>query len=563
MSSQPQVASSLRIRWSLVILIVGILLPFSLAFLRTAWVSEDAFITFRVIDNALNGYGLTWNPGERVQAFTHPLWFGLLLPATAIFGDPYYVSLGASYALLLVSLVLLWNSVGESRLAPALMVASLLWSKAFVDYSSSGLENPLVYALLGAYVWAWLKVADAQRKTLALTAIAAALFLTRPDSLILVFPSLMAHLWQVRRALRQHLAPLLVGALPAVGWVAFSVFYYGAPVPNTAIAKVATGVGIEQRIVQAWNYIEWTLEADSFTSVLLVAGIILGFIRAGLRPLAFGLLGWMFYLFYVGADYMGGRFFSFAAFLAAALCAIALAKMRGPVPVVIVVVMLMLNIGILGKTVFASDRFAQDSIDPTGIADERGFYYQELGLIPVLKRGTWWAHPWLAEGRAVRTRPGLYTRCTIGMVGFAAGPSVRWLDPLALTDPFLARLPARTNARVGHYERAFPEGYLESESQGGNALADPSLRALYQDVAVATRAPLLNPERLGAIWRLNSGYHANAFQNFDRNAVGLPGIGRQSLDRFSCFGIPYGGVDIWKVDGVPARVTHVVVKFQH
>gem|GEM_PF-6950807 len=31
------------------------------AYVRTAAVAEDAFITFRVIDNALNGYGLVWN----------------------------------------------------------------------------------------------------------------------------------------------------------------------------------------------------------------------------------------------------------------------------------------------------------------------------------------------------------------------------------------------------------------------------------------------------------------------------------------------------------------------
>lgn len=557
-------ADSSRIRLSLIILAVGILLPFSMAFLRTAWVSEDAFITFRVIDNALNGYGLTWNPGERVQAFTHPLWFGLLLPAIAVFGDPYYVSLAASYALLMVALVVLWNTLGgqrEIRPASALMVASLLWSKSFIDYASSGLENPLLYALLAAYVWGWLNIADARRKSLALSAIAAALFLTRPDSLILVLPSLLAHVWQVRGALRQHLAPLAAGALPALAWVAFSLFYYGAPVPNTAIAKVATGVGLEQRFAQAWNYIVWTIEVDVFTAVLLVAGIALGFVRRELRPLALGLSAWMFYLFYVGADYMGGRFFSFAALFAAALCAVALARIPTTVPLVVVVVVLMLNAGILNNTVFASTGFKRNEIGMSGIADERGFYYQQLGLVPVLKRGTWLAHPWLIEGQAIRRHPGLYTRCTIGMAAFAAGPDVRWLDPMALTEPFLARLPSRTNARVGHYERAFPDGYLESELGPGSVLKDPLLGALYRDVRIATRAPTLSDERFGAIWRLNTGHHAQAFAAFDRDAVGLPGRPAQTLDRFSCFGIPSGGSEIWKIEGSPeqARVALVDV----
>src|SRR3989339_805941 len=39
-----------------------------------AWISEDALITFRTIDNFLQGYGLRWNIDERVQVATHPLW---------------------------------------------------------------------------------------------------------------------------------------------------------------------------------------------------------------------------------------------------------------------------------------------------------------------------------------------------------------------------------------------------------------------------------------------------------------------------------------------------------
>jgi hypothetical protein len=34
--------------------------------LRTAWVSEDAYISFRVVSNFLSGYGLRWNIADRV-----------------------------------------------------------------------------------------------------------------------------------------------------------------------------------------------------------------------------------------------------------------------------------------------------------------------------------------------------------------------------------------------------------------------------------------------------------------------------------------------------------------
>ena len=74
-------------------------LLFAAVVLRTAWVSDDAFITFRTVDNALHGDGLRWNPAERVQTYTHPLWMLLLLATTAVTGTRTLSSLGLSFAL--------------------------------------------------------------------------------------------------------------------------------------------------------------------------------------------------------------------------------------------------------------------------------------------------------------------------------------------------------------------------------------------------------------------------------------------------------------------------------
>lgn len=43
--------------------------------IRTAWVSDDGFITLRSVQNYIHGYGMVYNVGERVQTFTHPMWF--------------------------------------------------------------------------------------------------------------------------------------------------------------------------------------------------------------------------------------------------------------------------------------------------------------------------------------------------------------------------------------------------------------------------------------------------------------------------------------------------------
>ena len=82
------------------------------AFVRTAAVTEDAFITFRVIDNALNGHGLVWNLGERVQPYTHPSWALLLLIFSALSGNIFQTALILSLLLTLGCVALI---VRQSR----------------------------------------------------------------------------------------------------------------------------------------------------------------------------------------------------------------------------------------------------------------------------------------------------------------------------------------------------------------------------------------------------------------------------------------------------------------
>src|SRR5690349_17717566 len=85
-SSQSSISSS---RW----LVAGAMAAYAVLVLRTAWVGDDAFISLRTVDNFLHGYGLRWNVAERVQSFTHPLWFVLLVVANALVRDPFYATL--------------------------------------------------------------------------------------------------------------------------------------------------------------------------------------------------------------------------------------------------------------------------------------------------------------------------------------------------------------------------------------------------------------------------------------------------------------------------------------
>ncbi|MDM8008626.1 MAG: hypothetical protein QUV05_21010, partial [Phycisphaerae bacterium] len=51
---------------------------------------------------------------------------------------------------------------------------------------------------------------------------------------------------------------------------------------------------------------------------------------------------------------------------------------------------------------------------------------------------------------------------TTGFLGYLAGPQVQIVDELGLTDPFIARLPAKPESRIGHLLHDIPKEYLRS-----------------------------------------------------------------------------------------------------
>lgn len=526
---------------------------FTLAFLRTAWITEDAFITFRVIDNITHNLGATWNPVERVQVYTHPMWLALLTPFVALTGEPYFTTLSISYALLLISVALPLFAAARWDWSTTFCISALLASKSFMDYTSSGLENPLTNALLGVYLWVWFK--GKEHRAFWLSTITSSLFLCRPDAAVLIGIGSIYTAWHTRKW-RQAAA----GCTLALAWIVFSLFYYGSPAPNTALAKVGNGVPLYRNIDQALNYLAWSMAEDSVGMVLLGSGWLLALADRRTRPIGIGMALWAAYLMYVGGDYMGGRFFSAPIYLSVALLSICQPDRTKPLLAIAIITIAPVT---WVHSVAAPSNFSRPSIAGNGIADERGYYYARLGLLSVLQIGSWREHQWFQTGQQLRITlgQGIFTRCTIGMVGYAGGPALHWIDPLALADPFLARLPARSNARVGHYERAFPPGYLDSILSGTNQLRDPKLRALYGDVVSVTRGPLLEPSRWLAIWRLNNGTYRD-LDHFDRDAVHLPGIAQGPSGPFTCFGLPSGGRATWQLAGPPAVIARRI-PFSH
>ena len=83
--------------------------------LITAWIGDDAQITFRQVWNFISGDGITFNYSERVQAFTHPLWFMTLSIIGFLTRELFVTTIFVSIALALSSVIMLIKIESELR----------------------------------------------------------------------------------------------------------------------------------------------------------------------------------------------------------------------------------------------------------------------------------------------------------------------------------------------------------------------------------------------------------------------------------------------------------------
>lgn len=479
---------------------------------RSAWVCDDAYISFRTVHNFVEGHGLRWNVAERVQVFTHPLWLFLVSGLYALGADVYGASVGLSLLLTAaVGLLVAWGGPARGHWG-AVAVVALASSKSFVDYSTSGLENPLLHLLLLLFLRELLTLPsagksdprDLEGRLLRMTVLGSLLALTRPDAVLFVAPGMA--LAALRVGLRRALPRLALGLSPLLAWEAFSLVYYGDLVPNTARAKLQFQTSDWTRAHMGLRYLLVTCRLDPVAGPLIVGGLAFAAWTRDARVIAAGAgaLAAIAYLLTIGGDFMIGRFL--AAPLLVSVALVAGAPARAPRaalwPAAVTVAVVLLSLTSPSSPFRVGPAYMADgSDDPLGLADERGYYFPQTGLFGRDRPGR--SVPpqrWDGSPPSVLVYGG-------GMVPFSRGPGVHYVDIYAVTEPLLARVPMELLGpyRPGHVVRAVPIGYLESLVTGQNLLVEPATAALWNDVRLATRGPLWTRARWRAIGRLLRG----------------------------------------------------------
>lgn len=298
---------------------------------------DDAYISYVYAQNALRGYGLTFNPSERVEGFSNFLWTAMMLPIVGAGWDVGRVSsaLGVAFGIGTIALTIRFPKwLGLSSIVGWMAALFLVADGSFALWSVSGLETPMMAFLLtlGAMLYVREQGNKGTEGTwLPLSGIIFALAaMTRPEAAA-VFGLTAAHqcAWRLldeRKFFTR--GDLIRSASFVVVFVPYWLIrwrYYHSLLPNSFYAKVSVGGPIAQ-ILRGWEHAQqfvnvhlgWLILVPALIALVVVSARYFGKRRErreiqqsffGLTYFAAVIFFYGAYIVYVGGDWSVGRFF--------------------------------------------------------------------------------------------------------------------------------------------------------------------------------------------------------------------------------------------------------------
>jgi arabinofuranosyltransferase len=300
------------------------------------WVSEDAFIDFRIVRHLLGGHGPVFNVGERVEAYTSPLWVALLalceVVADVEFGSVVLglllsgcaLMLAQSAARTLTSQVAAGGSVGLTARHVVFPLGAVVFAAlpAAWDFTTSGLESSLAFAWLAGAFWLLVRCRPlTARNAPPVAVVVGAGVLVRPDLGVFAVGFGVALGVLVKSDARrpvdavQWLGLVVAATALPVAYQVFRMGYFAALVPSPALAKEAATAYWSQ----GWRYVRDLVDPYLlWWPLLLVAGWAVAHVRRARRagdlpgavlvlvPIGSALVHAL-YVTRVGGDFMHGR----------------------------------------------------------------------------------------------------------------------------------------------------------------------------------------------------------------------------------------------------------------
>ncbi len=491
-----------------------------------AWQSDDSYHAYIMAKNLVDGNGFVYNVGQRATASTCPLFTLVVAAGYFVIRDMFFVSLLINIVFSAIAFGVHVKYFCRTKNQIWFSLAVLIGSVSFLSYTTSGLENSMLF-LLGAYFMKlFLGHERYNAKNLLWIAILVSLIaMTRMDA-VLIFVPMALYAYLAKRdgvSFGKAVGIGIFGLLPFVLWELFATFYYGFPFPNTAYAKLGTDFPLSDYIVRGIRYYLNAIVCDPIVLVVPLFGFLAAFIvKKGHYmacmggPLLYGL-----YLLYVGGDFMMGRHFTLMFFISL-ICYMDIRNRefseRGRGArfhrIFVGVSVAVLIYGCVSDVI--SDQFLFGKTFGSPISDERAGYYVTSSLFnnvySLVKTGDLCIRDTWNENGVKETREaGLEGGILENVPGITKyyNNDLYLNDLYALGDPFLAHLPAvkESGWRIGHMWREAPLGYVNMVRFGldSRSIVNEDVRKYYEVIDEITRGDLFDKDRIKKVIDINLG----------------------------------------------------------
>ena len=500
-----------------------------------AWQSDDSYHAYIMAKNLVDGNGFVYNVGQRATATTCPLFTLVVAAGYFVIRDMFFVSLLINIVFSAIAFkILAWDFCRTKRQI-VFCLAVLIGSESFVSYTTSGLENSMLFFLGALFLKKYFERELYTGKDMLILAVYVSLIaMTRMDA-VLMFAPMAVYVYLAKRdgvSFGKAVGIGILGLLPFVLWELFSIFYYGFPFPNTAYAKLGTDIAFRDYVVRGIRYY---LNAAVCDPIILIIPLLVMIAAISVRkgqyifcmagPLLYGI-----YLIAVGGDFMMGRHFT-TMFFISLMCYIDIRNRefselgkgarfnRRFVGIAIAA----LVFGFTSDVI--TDQFLFGRTFGSPISDERAGYFTTASLFNNLYslattgelciRDTW-NEDGVKEIRD-NNMPGGILKSVPGITKYYNN-DLYLNDLYALGDPFLAHLPAVAEPgwRIGHMWRQAPEGYTDMIlfSYTPNSIKNEDVREYYRIIDEITRGDLFDKDRIMKIININLGKYDYLIDNY-------------------------------------------------
>ncbi len=498
-----------------------------------AWQSDDAYHAYVMAKHLVEGNGFVYNIGERASASSCPLFTLVIALGYFIIRNMFIVSLLICVVFSSIAFAVVINNFCTTRRQIILTFLLCIGSVSFLSYTTSGLENSLLFMLAAVFLKLYFRTDVYDAKKLFIMGLLISLVaMTRMDAVVMLVPAVL-YVYFAKRDRVSFLKAIPIGILsllPFIFWELFSLFYYGFPFPNTAYVKLGTDIPLSQYIYRGFQYLGITALCDLPVILIpffvVIAAIVVR--EAKYLAVSLGIILYTGYIIYIGGDFMLGRHFT-VMFLMSVITILDIIenasvndiKKRRYENNYILVLVASLILSVTMKPV--TDQFLYGNKLGSNIADERGGYFKHTSLfnnaLSYFKTGEMcirdaWNEEGIEEYRSMNIDSGIL-RMVPGITIFY-NSDMYLNDQYALGDPFLSKLPAvrEDNWRIGHMWREVPAGYLDSIIYGGNRLENESLKEYYDVILLITRGRLFDGDRIKAIIDINTGKYDHLIDEY-------------------------------------------------